>query len=321
MGAAFASWVEHNQGSKLAVVFGARLLDMGAPPALHPWMLHPSAQSGCPLFHPPRPFAFPKQASSPTLVSCRHMARLKPAFAELLLPHAFADLAVQPGSGALALELGAAMRRELLPRLHRHPKAARLLLGCLNHLRSQYLDAKLAGGAGSGTGGSGGGGRSKSRAGSASGASSEIELWRKVWFGLGWWMRDGWGWQLNALDAMQHRCVGQRMSIGRGQDRCAARLGCPNLARLGQGHIPWAGPAGPFVTVGSLQLLLNLSSQCPASRSALPSSAFPASQAGLPGAALACANLPICSTRVLSSISPKSFLPCCVGVLGRGGLP
>ncbi|KAL4452130.1 hypothetical protein ABPG75_007792 [Micractinium tetrahymenae] len=127
------------------------------------------------------------KASRPTLASCHHMGKLKPAFAELLLPHAFADLAVQPGSGALALELGAVMRRELLPRLHRHPKAARLLLGCLNHLRSQYLEAKLAGGAGCGGAGGGGGGRSKSRAGSGGGANSEVELWRKVyWVELGY---------------------------------------------------------------------------------------------------------------------------------------
>lgn len=105
------------------------------------------------------------------------MAQRKPAFAELLLPHAFADLAVQPDSGSLALQLGSLVSQQLLPRLHRHPKAARLILSCLNHLRSLYLDAKVAGSGGS-TGGSKG---KKSRAESdAAAANAEIELWRKV---------------------------------------------------------------------------------------------------------------------------------------------
>lgn len=185
-------------------------------------LVHPSAYPQCPQVHLPCLPAPPHavQASSPTLVSCHHMARLKPAFAELLLPHAFADLAVQPGSGALALELGAAMRRELLPRLHRHPKAARLLLGCLNHLRSQYLDAKLGG---SGSGGGGAGGRSKSRAGSAGSAAAEIELWRKVG-GDGAW---------NRPLAMQI-CARKADAVGR--DRCPAQHWCQLLV----GSRPWA---------------------------------------------------------------------------------
>lgn len=94
------------------------------------------------------------------------MAQRKPALAELLLPHAFADLATQASGGALALSLGSAISRHLLPRLQRHPKAARLLLSCLNHLRSAWLDAKVAGG---------GGGKAK-----AGSAAAEIELWRKA---------------------------------------------------------------------------------------------------------------------------------------------
>ena len=119
------------------------------------------------------------QASGGTLRTCRAMAQRKPAFAELLLPHAFADLATQPTNGATALQLGGLISQELLPRLHRHPKAARLLLACLNHLRSQWLDAKLAGGGG----GSGGKGKGKAAAAAVAGSSSvaaEVQLWRKV---------------------------------------------------------------------------------------------------------------------------------------------
>lgn len=113
------------------------------------------------------------QASTATLVTCQRMAQCKPAFAELLLPHAFDDLAVQTDSGSLGLELGGLISQQLLPHLHRHPKAARLLLACLNHLRSQYLDAKVAGGAGS-----------KAKGGLGTAAAAEYELWRKV---------SGWG--------------------------------------------------------------------------------------------------------------------------------
>ena len=103
------------------------------------------------------------------------MAQCKPAFAELLLPHAFADLAVQPDSGSLALQLGSLISAQLLPRLHRHPKAARLLLSCLNHLRSLYLDAKVAG-----SGGSAGGSKGKKGRADGDAVAAEIELWRKV---------------------------------------------------------------------------------------------------------------------------------------------
>ncbi|PSC71129.1 serine threonine-kinase ATM isoform X1 [Micractinium conductrix] len=121
------------------------------------------------------------RASGGTLRTCRAMAQRKPAFAELLLPHAFADLATQPTNGATALQLGGLISQELLPRLHRHPKAARLLLACLNHLRSQWLDAKLAGGGG----GSGGKGKGKAAAAAVAGSSSvaaEVQLWRKVYW-------------------------------------------------------------------------------------------------------------------------------------------
>ena len=125
----------------------------------------------------------PPQASGATLASCQRMAACKPAFAELLLPHAFADLAVQPDSGSLALQLGSLISQQLLPRLHRHPKAARLILSCLNHLRSLYLDAKVAGSSGGSSGSKG----KKSKADSdAAAINAEIELWRKVrWAELG----------------------------------------------------------------------------------------------------------------------------------------
>ena len=113
------------------------------------------------------------------LVSCQPMAQSKPAFAELLLPPTFADLAVQPNSGSLALQLGGHISQHVLPRLHCHPKVARLLLACLNHLHSLYVDAKMASG-----GGGGGGSKGKGKAG-ASGAgalAAEVELWRRVYW-------------------------------------------------------------------------------------------------------------------------------------------
>ena len=117
------------------------------------------------------------QTSSATLINCQRMAQCKPAFAELLLPHAFADLALQP-SATLSLQLGSLITQQLLPRLHHHPKAARLLLSCLNHLRSQYLDAKLAGGGAAAPAAKGGSKAKAAVAGATPGL--EAELWRKV---------------------------------------------------------------------------------------------------------------------------------------------
>ena len=126
------------------------------------------------------------------------MAQRKPAFAELLLPHAFADLATQPSGGALARSLGGAISRHLLPRLHRHPKAARLLLACLNHLRSAWLDAKLAGSGG------------KAKAGAP---AAEIELWRKASAILAW--------RLAGLRGLGHTCAAPLRSGAPSQRRAA----------------------------------------------------------------------------------------------------
>ena len=92
----------------------------------------------------PPPPPTPPQARNPTLVTCSQMALAKPAFAELLLPAAFADLARGGGSATLAARVGAAVERHFLPAAHRHPKAMRALLTCLNALRGQRLDAMAA---------------------------------------------------------------------------------------------------------------------------------------------------------------------------------
>jgi ataxia telangiectasia mutated family protein len=94
------------------------------------------------------------------------MAHRKPAFAELLLPLAFADLArhapLSPpptaaeddgdgdgdGDGDVppdaSQRLGAVIAAEVLPRGQDHPKTMRLLLRCLNHVRSLQVEAKMA---------------------------------------------------------------------------------------------------------------------------------------------------------------------------------
>jgi hypothetical protein len=77
------------------------------------------------------------------LRSCTAMARRKPAFAELLLPLAFADLALhgeEAVADSAAVGVASAISAGLLPACPGHPKAMRLLLRCLNHLRGVYLD-------------------------------------------------------------------------------------------------------------------------------------------------------------------------------------
>lgn len=74
------------------------------------------------------------------------MVKLKPAFAELLLPLAFQDLALHPAVTAdTSAKVAAAIETKLLPCCPAEPKAMRLLLRCLNHLRSLYLDARMKG--------------------------------------------------------------------------------------------------------------------------------------------------------------------------------
>ncbi len=112
-----------------------------------------------------------RRADDPMLHHCAALARLKPAFAELLLPLAFADLALHEeaaggagggggappadargkrrapeaaGSDSAAARVAAAIAAEVLPHAAAHPKAARLLLRCLNHLRGLRLDAMAA---------------------------------------------------------------------------------------------------------------------------------------------------------------------------------
>lgn len=55
------------------------------------------------------------QVSSPTLSTCQQMVQRKPAFAELLLPHAFADLARHDEDGELSSQLAHSISRHMLP--------------------------------------------------------------------------------------------------------------------------------------------------------------------------------------------------------------
>ena len=77
------------------------------------------------------------------LHACARMAHSKSAFAELLLPLAFADLALHGSrdeSDGTAHHVAIAISAGLLPACPTNPKAMRLLLRCLNHLHSMYLD-------------------------------------------------------------------------------------------------------------------------------------------------------------------------------------
>ncbi len=83
------------------------------------------------------------QADNVVLHACAPMARCKPAFAELLLPLAFADLALHgtaEDSDSTAHRVATAITQGLLPWCSKQPKGMRLLLRCLNHLRGMYLD-------------------------------------------------------------------------------------------------------------------------------------------------------------------------------------
>jgi len=71
------------------------------------------------------------------------MAHCKPTFAELLLPLAFADLALHgtaADSDGTSHRVATAITQGLLPGCFKQPKAMRLLLRCFNHLRGMYLD-------------------------------------------------------------------------------------------------------------------------------------------------------------------------------------
>jgi serine-protein kinase ATM len=100
------------------------------------------------LFSPSACFSFlkilfPIQADNVVLHACASMAHCKPAFAELLLPLAFADLALHgtaDDSDSTAHRVATAITQGLLPGCSKQPKAMRLLLRCLNHLRGMYLD-------------------------------------------------------------------------------------------------------------------------------------------------------------------------------------
>ncbi len=77
------------------------------------------------------------------LHACASMAHCKPVFAELLLPLAFADLALHgtaEDSDSTSFKVATAITQGLLPGCSKQPKAMRLLLRCLNHLRGMYLD-------------------------------------------------------------------------------------------------------------------------------------------------------------------------------------
>ncbi|KAH7622345.1 putative Serine/threonine-protein kinase ATM [Nannochloris sp. 'desiccata'] len=84
-----------------------------------------------------------KRADNVVLHACASMAHCKPAFAELLLPLAFADLALHgtaADSDSTSHRVANAITQGLLPGCSKQPKAMRLLLRCLNHLRGMYLD-------------------------------------------------------------------------------------------------------------------------------------------------------------------------------------
>jgi len=89
------------------------------------------------------------QADNVLLYACRQMVKCKPAFAELLLPMAFEDLALHydyktdlDAAKEASCSMSEAISSCLMPHCAAHPKAMRLLLRCLNHLRGLYLDAR-----------------------------------------------------------------------------------------------------------------------------------------------------------------------------------
>ena len=89
-----------------------------------------------------------KHSQSPALIVCQRIAKLKLAFAEMILPMALVDLAcdcsLRAENAQACEQLGAAINEYMLPRCHRHPKAMRLLLSCLNALRHRHIDSWLA---------------------------------------------------------------------------------------------------------------------------------------------------------------------------------
>lgn len=88
------------------------------------------------------------QAENIFLRCCNELSKVKPVFAELLLPLAFADLAIQ-GGGTNHSELRTdicepishAITKGLLPSCPDHPKAMSLLLKCLAYLRKLRVHA------------------------------------------------------------------------------------------------------------------------------------------------------------------------------------
>ena len=86
------------------------------------------------------------QADNASLFACRYIVKHKPAFAELLLPLAFEDLAfhaseIPEQSKSVSRTVAELICEGTLPICPRRPKVMRLLLRCLNHLRGRYLDA------------------------------------------------------------------------------------------------------------------------------------------------------------------------------------
>jgi serine-protein kinase ATM len=86
------------------------------------------------------------QADAAPIHACRRIVRHKPAFAELVLPLAFSDLALHHADdarqdAAVSGSIAHVIAEGLLPACTRHPKAMKLLLRCLNHLRGLRLDA------------------------------------------------------------------------------------------------------------------------------------------------------------------------------------
>ena len=96
-----------------------------------------------------------KHTANSNLIICAGMAQYKPALAELLLPHAFVDIALQE-TCCIAFQaihegkkvnvkarVSGAIRKHLLPQSPHHPKAMRLLFSCLNALRNTHIKARM----------------------------------------------------------------------------------------------------------------------------------------------------------------------------------
>lgn len=80
-------------------------------------------------------------STSRALRACRKMAASQAPFAELLLPHLLWDLAAHDADHALCRRVSRQISEHVLSHSAPDPQAVRVLLACLNHLRSRQLDS------------------------------------------------------------------------------------------------------------------------------------------------------------------------------------